>query len=66
MGPFYSRLASFFKANTEILQRLAGEMYKRSLSPGDRADALIEATGDVKLSTQPVSDVTSVGSALFS
>lgn len=58
--PFRSRLAAFFKGNTEILEKLAVEMYARGLSTRDIEDALMEATGDVVLSKTAVSKVTDI------
>ena len=56
--PFRSRLARFFKKNTEVLEKLALEMYVRGLSTRDIEDALFEATGDVFLSKSSVSRIT--------
>lgn len=58
--PFKSRLAAFFKGNTEVLEKLAVEMYARGLSTRDVEDALIEATGDMVLSKSAVSKVTDI------
>ena len=58
--PFKSRLAAFFKGNTEVLEKLAVEMYARGLSTRDVEDALMEATGDLVLSKSAVSKVTDI------
>ena len=58
--PYYSRLAAFFKGNTEVLEKLAVEMYARGLSTRDVEDALMEATGDMVLSKSAVSKVTDI------
>lgn len=58
--PFKSRLAAFFKGNTEVLEKLAVEMYARGLSTRDVEDALMEATGDMVLSKTAVSKVTDI------
>lgn len=58
--PFRSRLAAFFKGNTEVLEKLAVEMYARGLSTRDIEDALLEATGDTVLSKTAVSRVTDI------
>lgn len=59
-GPYHSRLAAFFKGNTEVLEKLAVEMYVRGLSTRDVEDALMEATGDMVLSKTAVSKVTDI------
>ncbi|WP_197585821.1 transposase [Thermosulfidibacter takaii] len=43
--PFRSKLARFFRKNTEVLEKLALEMYVRGLSTRDTENALFEATG---------------------
>lgn len=58
--PYHSRLAAFFKGNTEVLEKLAVEMYARGLSTRDVEDALMEATGDMVLSKSAVSKVTDI------
>jgi transposase-like protein len=55
---FCSRLVAFFRNNSEVLEKLAIEMYARGLSTRDIEDALMEATGDVVLSRTSVSVVT--------
>ncbi len=44
--------------NTEVLEKLALEMYVRGLSTRDIEDALFEATGNVFLSKASVSRIT--------
>lgn len=58
--PFHSKLALFFRSHSEILEKLAVEMYARGLSTRDIEDALVEATGDRMLSRTSVSKVTEV------
>ena len=41
--PFSSKLAAFFRNNSQVLEKLALEMYARGLSTRDIEDALIEA-----------------------
>ena len=57
---YHSRLAGFLRGHSDILQRLAVEMYARGLSTRDIEDALSEATGDRLLSRTAVSEVTEV------
>jgi transposase-like protein len=61
-GPdtYRSRLMSFFRGNSDVLERLAVEMYARGLSTRDIEIALEEATGDRLLSRTAVSQVTEV------
>ena len=42
--PFRSKLSAFLKNNSEVLEKLAIEMYARGLSTRDIDDALLEAT----------------------
>ena len=58
--PFHSKVAAFLRGNSEILEKLAIEMYARGLSTRDIEDALIEATGNVILSKTAVSNVTEI------
>ena len=51
--PFCSKLAAFFRNNSQVLEKLALEMYARGLSTRDIEDALIEATGDMILRSYP-------------
>ena len=63
--PFCSKLAAFFRNNSQVLEKLALEMYARGLSTRDIEDALIEATGDMILSKTAVSNVTEILSKEF-
>jgi len=57
---FCSRLKEFFRNNTEVLEKLAAEMYTRGLSSRDIEEALHSATGDRLLSRSSVSRVTEI------
>ena len=57
---YRSRLMTFLRGNSDVLQRLAVEMYARGLSTRDIEMALEEATGDRLLSRTAVSQVTEV------
>jgi putative transposase len=57
---YRSELMVFLRGNSDVLERLAVEMYARGLSTRDIEDALIEATGDRLLSRAAVSQVTEV------
>jgi putative transposase len=57
---YRSRLMTFLRGNSDVLQRLAVEMYARGLSTRDIEDALEEATGDRLLSRTAVSQITEV------
>ena len=57
---YNSKLATFFKGNTAVLDKLAVEMYARGLSTRDIEDALVDATGDMLLSRSSVSKVTDI------
>jgi transposase-like protein len=57
---YRSELMTFLRGNSEVLERLAVEMYARGLSTRDIEDALMEATGDRLLSRTAVSQVTEV------
>lgn len=57
---YRSRLMSFLRGNSDVLERLAVEMYARGLSTRDIEDALQEATGDRLLSRTAVSQLTDV------
>lgn len=59
-GTYRSQLMTFFRGNSEVLERLAVEMYARGLSTRDIEDALEEATGDRLLSRTAVSQITEV------
>ncbi len=60
MESFSSKLKEFFRGNTDVLERLAAEMYARGLSTRDIEDALLGATGDLILSKSSVSKVTEI------
>jgi RHS repeat-associated protein len=51
---YRSRLMVFLRANSDVLERLAVEMYARGLSTRDIEDALEEATGDRLLAAGPL------------
>ena len=57
---YRSRLMVFLQGNSDVLERLAVEMYARGLSTRDIEDALEEATGDRLLSRSAVSQITEV------
>jgi transposase-like protein len=57
---YRSELMDFLRGNSEVLERLAVEMYARGLSTRDIEAALVEATGDHLLSRTAVSQVTEV------
>jgi putative transposase len=57
---YRSRLMSFLRGNSDVLERLAVEMYARGLSTRDIEEALQEATGDRLLSRTAVSQLTDV------
>lgn len=57
---YRSRLMTFLRGNSDVLERLAVEMYARGLSTRDIEDALEQATGDRLLSRTAVSQVTEV------
>lgn len=57
---FCSRLVSFFRAHSDVLEKLAVEMYARGLSTRDIEDALQEATEDRLLSRTAVSQATEI------
>jgi transposase-like protein len=57
---YRSRLMTFLRRNSDVLQRLVVEMYARGLSTRDIEDALEEATGDRLLSRTAVSQITEV------
>ena len=58
--PFQSRMRSFFKSRSEILNKLAIEMYVGGLSTQDIEDALYLTTGDKILSKSSVSRISEV------
>jgi transposase-like protein len=55
---YRSELMTFLRGNSEVLERLAVEMYARGLSTRDIEAALVEATGDHLLSRTAVSQYT--------
>jgi transposase-like protein len=57
---YRSQLMTFLRGNSEVLERLAVEMYARGLSTRDIEAALAEATGDHLLSRTAVSQITEV------
>jgi len=57
---YRSELMTFLRGNSDVLQRLAVEMYARGLSTRDIEDALVDATGDRLLSRTAVSQLTEV------
>jgi len=57
-GPYRSRLMTFLRGHSDVLRRLAVEMYTRGLSVRDIEDALRDATGDRLLSRSAVSELT--------
>jgi transposase-like protein len=57
---YRSQLMTFLRGNSDVLERLAVEMYARGLSTRDIEDALEEATGDRLLSRTAVSQITEV------
>ena len=58
--PFCSRIRQFLKSNSDILERLATEMYVRGLSTRDIEDAFTYATGERVLSKSSISKVTDI------
>jgi putative transposase len=59
-GAYRSRLMDFLRGHSDVLDRLAVEMYARGLSTRDIEDALKEATGDPLLSRTAVSELTDI------
>ena len=57
---FQSKLGTFFKGNSEVLEKLSIEMYVRGLSTRDIEDALGEISGDILLNRSAVSKITDV------
>ncbi len=56
--PYRSRLITFLRGHTDVLQRLAVEMYTRGLSVRDVEAVFAEVTGDALLSRSAVSELT--------
>lgn len=57
-GPYRSRLMEFLRGNSDVLERLAVEMYVRGLSVRDIEAAFRDATGQPLLSRSAVSILT--------
>ena len=57
---YRSRLMTFLRGHSDVLQQLVVEMYTRGLSTRDIEDALQDATGERLLSRTAVSEVTEV------
>jgi len=57
-GPYRSALVEYLGQNTDVLERLAVEMYARGLSTRDVEEAFTDATGQRLLSRSAVSEVT--------
>ena len=60
LTPFQSRVRQFFKSRTEVLSKLAVEMYVGGLSTQDIEDAFYITTGDKLLSKSSISRVTEI------
>jgi putative transposase len=58
--PYRSKLVEFLRGNSDVLERLAVEMYTRGLSTRDIEAAFQEVTGDMLLSRTAVSTLTDV------
>jgi putative transposase len=56
--PYRSKLIEFLRGNSDVLERLAVEMYTRGLSTRDIEEAFQEVTGDMLLSRTAVSALT--------
>jgi putative transposase len=56
-GPYRSQLMAFLRGNSDVLEKLAVEMYSRGLSVRDVEDALRDATGKSLLSREAVSEL---------
>jgi transposase-like protein len=56
--PYRSKLADFLRGNSDVLEKLAIEMYTRGLSTRDIEDAFRDVTGDLLLSRTAVSTLT--------
>lgn len=56
--PFQSKLLTFLRGHTDVLQRLVAEMYARGLSTRDIEDALRDGTGRCLVSASAVSELT--------
>ena len=60
LTPFQSRVRQFFKSRSEVLNKLAVEMYVGGLSTQDIEDAFYITTGDRLLSKSSISRVTEI------
>jgi putative transposase len=56
--PFQSKLLTFLRGHTDVLQRLIAEMYARGLSTRDIEDAFRDSTGHCRVSARAVSELT--------
>lgn len=56
--PYHSQLKTFFKNNTDVLEKLAVEMYVRGLSTRDISASLETVTGEKFLSQRSISNIT--------
>lgn len=56
--PYHSKLMEFLRGNSDVLERLAIEMYTRGLSTRDIEDAFREVSGEMLLSKSAVSNLT--------
>jgi transposase-like protein len=56
--PFQSKLLTFLRGHTDVLQRLVAEMYARGLSTRDIEDAFRDGTGHCLGSASAVSELT--------
>jgi hypothetical protein len=56
--PFRSSLMGFLDGNSQVLERLVGEMDARGLSTRDVEDAFRDATGQLLISKSAVSEIT--------
>lgn len=56
--PFESKLLSFLRSHTDVLDRLVAEMYARGLSTRDIEEAFKDSTGEQLISRTAVSEVT--------
>jgi transposase-like protein len=56
--PFQSKLLTFLRGHTDVLQRLVAEMYARGLSTRDIEDAFRDGTGHCLVSSSAVNELT--------
>lgn len=59
-GAYQSQLMSFLRGHSDVLEKLAVQMYSRGLSVRDVEDALRDATGHTLLSRDAVSELSDV------